>query len=108
MEWGSQLEFLLRVEQDTGRKPKSLLERPQLEARNREYFEIFNDLSRSRVVSQGDYQSITMGEILAYMHIEGIPQHRGGVIRRMVQALDWVYLEEITKRRARENKSKNR
>lgn len=80
------------------------MERPKLDPRNQQYLEAFNDLSRSRVVSQGDYQPVQQHEIASYMVLEGLDPREGPKLRRMVQAMDWVYLDSVAKKKAKANK----
>lgn len=90
MTWGAQADFLKMVEEQTGKTPGGLLERPTLTANQWYYRDVYEDVSGSRqYTTDGQPLPIPISEVLAYCELFGIRElearHR---IMVMVRAQD--------------------
>lgn len=103
--WGPQIDFLNSIWRSTGKPPKPLLERPQIDPRWVSLYNAFRRLSAGRQYSEGGPQALSIGEVLAYCELLGIVGYDArDFILHIVQTLDSEWIEH--KIRAMQGKRK--
>lgn len=106
LQWGSQVDYLHKVEEETGETPMALLTRPTVENRLAYYLKAFDRCSASRQHgSEGQPLPISMNDVLAYCQFFAVDDldMRERLLDHL-QALDEVYLDLAAKRRAAADK----
>lgn len=106
LEWGSQLQMLLDIQEFSGKVPKALESKPSLDGRQQFYYNIFAELSGDRGRDEHGLMRISMLEVLAYCTFYGINDiEQRTTLARFVRALDAAYLEELARKKDKEPKS---
>jgi hypothetical protein len=94
LEWGPHLEGLKKVEDQTGEKPRALLNRPRLSQWEQAYYEAYERLMGSRQWTFGGAAGIPVSEIVAYFELQGIvDDDERAEYMSVIQALDAEYLK---------------
>lgn len=98
MTWGSQLKFLMDIEEDTGETPPALKFRPVLTQWQQPFMSAFHELSGSRNYHMAGAANIPISEILAYLELNEIyhPDDRQDYVT-LIQCIDNAYLESQNK-----------
>ncbi len=93
LQWGSRIEALILIQEQTGETPPALASRPQLSQFEQPYFDAYQTVSASRNWTAAGPAAIPLSEIVAYFDIYEIndPEERDDYIA-MIRHLDSVYL----------------
>lgn len=79
--------------------PAALLKRPKLVPHDYRYLDAFNVLSKARQRGMDGPQPIQVAEIVAFFNLAGVESQRDKArYTRVIQQLDGVYLDHMTKK----------
>lgn len=99
MEWGPQLDTLIKAKQ-AGIPTPALDNRPVLRRDCVEYYDAFHDLSAGRTFGYGVANPIQVSEIEAYLRLLGVESREERLkYLRLVRKLDGVYLQHLSKKK---------
>lgn len=99
LEWGSQYQTLLEIEEATGEAPPALQRRPRLPPELSFYLVAFYVLSRSRpIAGMGSPGAIPLSEMVAFFHLYQIPAREHPWWVSLMSRLDGVFLEHEAKK----------
>ena len=106
MEWGPQLEHLLRIEAQ-GQFVPALNAMPELDPIQRQFWDAFQSLDTAREWGAGFPQPIKITEIESYARMRAFAQDELDDLIRIVQTLDREYLKRQAKRKNAGTQSSN-
>lgn len=99
MTWGSQLAALESEKLKTGKTPKALKSRPELDLRQVYFYNAYQRVAGSRRASMAGALPIPISEIKAYaeyLHIDDVDLRE--LLLDRITFLDGVYLEQVAEK----------
>lgn len=103
--WGAEVKTLLEIQQQTGRTPKALQERPTLRPENLGIYQDFVFLQSGRCAGFSGPNPISVADMVAYLQVFPIGSaERRARWMRLVRRIDSAVLDRIYDKQAQERK----